>query len=128
MKINEVILIGNLGGNPRLLNEKNNFTTFSLAQNYFKKNPTSGVYEQSTTNWFDIIAYGLVSETIMNFNKGDKIYVYGEIKQQKKLLGDKTYYFNNIIAKRVFKIYQYSKSNSNSNVKNEKPEIHEVLI
>lgn len=81
--VNQVILIGNVGGTPERFEGKSGQTicNFSLATLYsYKKSDGEKVKE---TEWHECTAYGKTAEVILQYvHKGNQLYVEGRIKTQ----------------------------------------------
>ena len=71
--MNTLILRGNLGGDPNLRSSKGvTFATFSIAVN-------QGPKDKPYTDWFRIVAFGRLAETLKVLGKGDEVLVTGSL-------------------------------------------------
>lgn len=80
--VNKVILVGNVGEDPRVNYTKNGkaVASLSLATSLSWKNKETGT-EEEHTEWHKIVFFGRLAEIISEFvKKGIKIYVEGSIK------------------------------------------------
>jgi single-strand DNA-binding protein len=81
--INKVILVGNVGSEPKidLIGEGTKKASFSLAtSDRFKKNGEV----QEETMWHNCIAWQGLAETIGSYvKKGSKLYIEGKIQHRK---------------------------------------------
>lgn len=78
--LNEVKLIGNLGGDPKVIQTKNNspFVKMDIATNRKGKDKTT------YTEWHTICISGKTAEFVAKtLKKGDRIYVNGELRTHK---------------------------------------------
>lgn len=77
---NKVILIGNLGDDPRVFTSKsgNEFVTFSLATNRHRKDDKGN--KITTTAWHDCVVYGPRAQVVKNYcKKGSHLAVEAEL-------------------------------------------------
>lgn len=78
--MNQVSLIGRLGGDPET---KNGVVKFSIATN-------DGTNDKPKTNWHNIVAFGKTGEILAkHLNKGSQIGITGRLDYNK--FEDKTY-------------------------------------
>ncbi len=83
--INKVILIGNLGSDPKVnsFGEGNCRCTFSLATGYSYKDRATEQVKQET-EWHNIVLFNRLAEIAMQYiKKGSKIYLEGYLKTSK---------------------------------------------
>ncbi|HQH26152.1 MAG TPA: single-stranded DNA-binding protein [Oligoflexia bacterium] len=81
--LNKVMLIGNLGADPELINAntKQARCTFSLATSEMKK-AQDGSFER-TPVWHNIVAFGKTAETTARaVSKGRQVLVEGKLQQK----------------------------------------------
>jgi single stranded DNA-binding protein len=81
---NQVILTGNLGGDPELhkkSEESSGLVSFTVAENVSRLNEKTGAYEQTHTNWFPVKAFGSLGARVKAaLKKGDRVTVYGRLR------------------------------------------------
>ena len=85
MSLNKVMLIGNVGGEPKIIEfENGRMATFSLATNKSWKDKESGEWKNKT-EWHKIVAnsQNLINLIEKYLIKGMKLYVEGEIQTRK---------------------------------------------
>jgi single-strand DNA-binding protein len=85
MSLNKVMLIGNVGGEPKIIEfESGRMATFSLATNKSWKDKESGEWKNKT-EWHKIVAnsQNLINLIEKYLIKGMKLYVEGEIQTRK---------------------------------------------
>ncbi len=77
---NQVTLVGNLGKDPEMRESKSNskLTTFTLATSRRFKGKDGEWSEK--TEWHKVVCFGHTAEYVnKSFNKGDRLFVSGEI-------------------------------------------------
>lgn len=82
--LNKVILIGNLGADPRLryTQNGNQVASFSVATSERWKGQDGKVQEQ--TEWHRIVAWGKLAEICNQYlHKGSRVYVEGKLQSRK---------------------------------------------
>ena len=81
MSVNKVIVIGNLGANPKvrtLPNSGRNVANFSLATTE-RFTDRSGT-KQQRTEWHRVVAFGPLADTCQRFlSKGREVYIEGRL-------------------------------------------------
>ena len=80
--INKIILMGNVGKDPemRFTQSGKPVTSFSLATN---RNFKKGEEWESETTWFKVTVWGDLAERVnQNIEKGQQVYVEGNIKME----------------------------------------------
>ncbi|MGH2638174.1 MAG: single-stranded DNA-binding protein [Rhabdochlamydiaceae bacterium] len=93
--LNKVCIIGNLGADPesRQLPSGSTVSNFRVAVSRKYKNSEGEAQEE--TEWFPVVAFGKLAETVQQFlSKGRKVYVEGRLKTNSwddKDTGDKKY-------------------------------------
>jgi single-strand DNA-binding protein len=84
MKTNQIIVTGNLGGDPELHKRDENsqgVVSFRLAESISRMNEKTKTYEQSHTNWFPVRAFGSLGSRVKSgVKKGDRVTVLGKLK------------------------------------------------
>lgn len=84
MTVNKMILLGNMGRDPRVKELENGtkIASFSVATNHGRKSPT-GEWENETT-WHDVKAFGKTAEHVERFgDSGKKVFVEGRLEKRK---------------------------------------------
>lgn len=81
--VNKVLLLGNLGSDPEVINsEKGTFTKCTLATSDHWTSADGK--EQSRTEWHNIVAYNRLGEILAQYcKKGSKVFVEGSIRTNK---------------------------------------------
>ena len=101
MSYNNIILVGNAGGDPELRYTASGtpVANFSLAVNYRR----GGENPQDETQWFRISCWNRLSEQVNNYvNKGQKVLVEGRFRGRSYTAQDGTEKFvNEVMANRV---------------------------
>lgn len=110
--INQMIIIGNLGGDADVKDTKNGnlLAKFSVAVN--KK----GKDGQESTTWVNVQAWGKLAESCHNLKKGNRVVVIGEYVSNvhTTITGEKKY-FNSLNAVFIAKpILSSGKNNQNN--------------
>lgn len=78
--MNTVVLIGNLGDAPRIGTSKNvTYGSFNLAVSSAFK-PKNGGDRAEHTDWFRIVAFNGLAQSLRALGKGDKIAVRGRLQ------------------------------------------------
>ena len=99
--MNKVILIGNLGGDPKISNAQNNgmvITKFSIATNERWKDKISGEMHEHT-EWHNITAFGRLAEICNDYLfKGRQVCIEGKIQKSSWEKDGITRYNTEIIA------------------------------
>ena len=83
MSLNKVLLIGRLGANPEIkaTNSGTSYTKFGLC---VSKTYNTSNGEKQDIEWFNIVAFGKISETICkHLTKGSQAYFEGSFKTNK---------------------------------------------
>lgn len=83
MSVNKVILIGNVGDDPKIVNfdNGNSVANFPLATSTRAFKTKDGREVPETTEWHNLVVRGgLVGVVESYVNKGDRLYVEGSIK------------------------------------------------
>lgn len=83
MSINKVILLGNVGQDPRVkyFDSGSAVATFSLATTDRAYTLSNGTHIPERTEWHNIVASNRLAEVIDKYvRKGDKLYVEGKIR------------------------------------------------
>ena len=96
--LNKAMLIGNLGAAPEIrnLNGGTTMAKFSIATS--RKDSNGNEH----TEWHNIVAWNKLAENCQKYlNKGDKVYVEGEIRTRKYEKGGDTRYFTEINAQTI---------------------------
>lgn len=110
--INQMIIIGNLGGDADVKDTKNGnlLAKFSVAVN--KK----GKDGQESTTWVNVQAWGKLAESCRNLKKGNRVVVIGEYVSNAYMstAGEKKY-FNSLNAVFVAKPILSSEKNNQNN-------------
>jgi single-strand DNA-binding protein len=102
MSVNKVIVIGNLGANPKvrtLPNSGRNVANFSLATTAQFKDRNGE--QQKRTEWHRVVAFGNLADTCQQFlTKGRQVYVEGRLttRQYEAKDGSGTRYWTEIVA------------------------------
>lgn len=112
--INKATLIGNLGKDPDIRSgQYGDMATFSVAttENWKDK---QGEW-QSKTEWHSVVAYGFTVKSVENLQKGDQVFVEGQITYTKK---DDRFY-TNIKARIVRKLGRKDRERSNGHERTE---------
>ena len=104
MSVNKVIVIGNLGANPkvRALPSGQNVANFSLAttERFTDRNGA----KQERTDWHRIVAFGQLADTCDRFlSKGRQVYVEGRLttRQYEAKDGSGKRYRTEIVARQL---------------------------
>ena len=93
MSVNKVILIGNLGQDPKTgtTNSGKEYANFSIGVNEHWKDKDSGE-KKSKTEWANIVAWGGLAKYAAYLKKGSKVYVEGKLQtEQYEKDGQKQY-------------------------------------
>lgn len=83
--VNKVILIGNVGNDPEIRNNKQGdpIANLSIATSETWKDKNTG-QQQEKTEWHNIVVFGKLAEIVQSYvKKGSKIYVEGKLKTRK---------------------------------------------
>ncbi len=103
MSLNEILLIGNVGGDPemRYTPSGSAVTNFSLAVNY-RRNRQDGE-GQDETEWFRVAAWDRLAEQVNQYVvKGSKVFVNGRLRSRTYQGNDgQTRFVNEVNAFRV---------------------------
>ncbi len=83
--VNKVILIGNLGDDPKVIEFENNnkLARFPIAttESYMKKDSNERV---ENTEWHNIVVRNRQAEVVQQYlKKGDKVYIEGKLRTRK---------------------------------------------
>lgn len=98
--LNKVILIGNLGDDPKIItfDDQNKLARFPIAtsETYLKKDTQEKVEQ---TEWHNIVVRNRQADVAQQYlKKGDKIYVEGKLKTRKWEDGGQDKYITEIVA------------------------------
>ena len=110
--INQMIIIGNLGGDAEVKDTKNGnlLAKFSVAVN--KK----GKDGQESTTWVNVQAWGKLAESCHNLKKGNRVVVIGEyISNAYMTTAGEKKYFNSLNAVFIAKPILSSEKNNQNN-------------
>lgn len=117
---NQMIIIGNLGGDADVKDTKNGnlLAKFSVAVN--KK----GKDGQESTTWVNVQAWGKLAESCCNLKKGNRVVVIGEYVNNSRttITGEKKY-FNSLNAVFIAKPILSSEKNNQYNANHSTEEI-----
>ena len=82
MSINKVILVGNVGNNPKVQTfSTGNVAQFSIATTERGYTLQNGTQVPDRTEWHNVIAWGKTADVIARYvHKGSKLYIEGKIK------------------------------------------------
>ena len=86
MSVIKVILLGNVGGEPKVktLQDGSACAMFSVATTEKAYKTSSGIQVPERTEWHNVVAWrGLASAVERFVHKGDKVYVEGKLKTRK---------------------------------------------
>lgn len=110
--INQMIIIGNLGGDAEVKDTKNGnlLAKFSVAVNKKSKDG------QESTTWVNVQAWRTLAEACRNLKKGDRVVVIGEYVSNAYMTtaGEKKY-FNSLNAVFIAKPILSSEKNNQNN-------------
>ena len=83
MSVNKVILLGNVGTDPKIINaESGKVVTFSLATGEKYKDRRGEVQEETT--WHNIVVYGKQADFVEKYiAKGAQVFIEGRIRSRK---------------------------------------------
>jgi single-strand DNA-binding protein len=101
--MNKAILIGNLGGDPKIRSGQNDFlvTKFNLATSERWRDRDTGEL-QERTEWHQVAAFGKLAEICEKYlSKGKKVCVEGRLQTSKYEKDGITRYSTEIIASNV---------------------------
>lgn len=98
--INRVILIGNLGDDPKVISfdEQNKLARFPVAtsESYVKKDTNEKVDQ---TEWHNVVMRNKQADIAQQYlKKGDKVYIEGKLKTRKWEDGGQDKYITEIIV------------------------------
>ena len=81
MYLNDVKLIGNLGGDAEVktANNQNEYVILSVAVNESWKNKESGDYD-TRTDWARVVVWGKLTNFAKTLKKGERIFVTGKLR------------------------------------------------
>ena len=81
MYLNDVKLIGNLGGDAEVktANNQNEYAILSVAVNESWKNKESGTYD-TRTDWARVVVWGNLTNFAKTLKKGERILVTGKLR------------------------------------------------
>ena len=81
MYLNDVKLIGNLGGDAEVktANNQNEYAILSVAVNESWKNKESGTYD-TRTDWARVVVWGKLTNFAKTLKKGERILVTGKLR------------------------------------------------
>ena len=81
MYLNDVKLIGNLGGEAEVktANNQNEYAILSVAVNESWKNKESGTYD-TRTDWARVVVWGKLTNFAKTLKKGERILVTGKLR------------------------------------------------
>jgi single-strand DNA-binding protein len=83
--INKVILVGNLGGEPKTADLPSGaaVTNLRIATSEIWRDKDSG-QKQERTEWHDVVAFGKLAEIASQYlRKGSKVYIEGSLRTRK---------------------------------------------
>tara|TARA_B100000519_G_scaffold108549_1_gene94070 strand:- start:11252 stop:11605 length:354 start_codon:yes stop_codon:yes gene_type:complete len=110
--VNNVVLVGNLGQDPKIHDGAIKIANFSIATNEFVK-------KEKTTEWHKIVAFGKTAEILEAYaKKGTKLGIIGRLSQRSYEKDGQTIYTTEVLANSVQLLSpkgQDSGSSSNSN-------------
>ena len=114
MSVNKVILIGNLGDDPKInqLNNNQCVANFSIATSRkWRDKMTNEMREE--TEWHNIVFFGKIAENCGKYlRKGSKIYVMGRLKTDSSEKEGHKRYFTKIIGDEIQFLSPLDKANS----------------
>lgn len=114
--INKVILIGNLGTEPKTnaTDKGTKITSFSLATSDKWTDKNTGEVKEHT-EWHNITCFNRLAEIAAQYlTKGSKVYIEGKLKTEKYLKDEIEFYSTKIIANEL-QMLDGKKENSVSN-------------
>lgn len=109
---NQMIIIGNLGGDADVKDTKNGnlLAKFSVAVNKKRKDG------QESTTWVNVQAWGKLAESCRNLKKGERVVVIGEyISNAYMTTAGEKKYFNSLNAAFIAKPILSSEKNNQNN-------------
>ena len=114
--INNVFLVGNLTRDPEVRNIGTNskVAKFSIATHDDYKDKSSGEWV-NVVDYFDVDAFAWVADNVEKLSKGDRVAVYGSLKQDKWEQDGKARSKVNIKASKVEQIARVSNGNGHGN-------------
>lgn len=93
MSINKLILVGNVGGDPKIttFQDGGSAAQFSLAATDKGYTTKDGRQVAEHTEWFNIVAKGSTANVVSQYvHKGDKLYIEGKVKTRQYTAQDGT--------------------------------------
>ncbi len=101
-EMSKVKIIGRLGNDPETItSQKSVFTVLNIAENRDVYSKESQSWEKKDPYWFSILCFGDLSEKASDLKKGENIEIDAYLKPIKRKLGEKTYTFINVVAKKL---------------------------
>ena len=106
MSRNQVRISGFLGQDAKpITTEKSQFTSLNLAIPRYKKDHTTGQWEELKPEWIEVMAFDGVAEKRANFlKKGDRVEIDGFLKTITRDVDGKSIPFTKVIAKKIEKL------------------------
>ena len=82
MSINKVILVGNVGNNPKVQTfSTGNVAQFSIATTERGYTLQNGTQVPDRTEWHNLLAWGKTADVVAKYvHRGSKLYIEGKIK------------------------------------------------
>ncbi len=112
--LNKVMLIGNLGRNPKLVGTANDhsFAFFTMATS--EKWTTGSGEKRNAVEWHDVIAWDSLGNTVITYlKKGDAVYVEGKLKRSSwTTTNGETRYKTYIVAHQIKFLSHVNKENN----------------
>ncbi len=113
--VNNVVLVGNLGQDPKIHDGAIKIANFSIATNEFVK-------KEKTTEWHKIVAFGKTAEILEAYaKKGTKLGIIGRLSQRSYEKDGQTVYTTEVLANSVQLLSPKSQDNGGSNSSNDIP-------
>ena len=116
--LNQVTLLGNIGGDVNLQAKSVSVAKFSLAT-------TEKYKETETTEWHNVVCFGRLAETVSEYcRKGDRLLVQGRIHYNTHEQEDGTKrYYTDIIADEVIFLNSRGEQTTKKEVRNDSEDI-----
>ena len=104
MDKNQVIIIGNLGDDPKHFDnpDKTEFAAFFVATNLQFKSANGDMMEE--TEWHRVVAFGWRASVASHFHKGERVYVEGYVRTRKYEKDEGEGYVKEIVAQLLYPI------------------------
>ena len=108
--VNSVVLVGNLGQDPKIFDGSVKVAKFSIATNEFVK-------KEKTTEWHKIVAFGKTADIIESYaKKGTKLGIVGRLSQGKYEKDGQTVYTTEVLANNVQLLSPKSQDSNSDNI------------